>query len=239
MLVDVVIPVYNEEEELKRNVLKLHRFLSKQNDFAWYITITDNASTDNTSKIGKDLVRRHKKIRYIRLEQKGRGCAIKKAWSESSADILAYMDVDLSTDLVHFPNLVKALREGYDVAIGSRLLSGSMVEERSFKREFISRTYNFLIKLLFQNHFSDAQCGFKAVTRKTAQKLLKIVADNAWFLDTELLIIADKANLKIYEEPVRWRDSPGSTVRVLPTAWGDFKGLVRLFITRPWRKIRR
>lgn len=239
MLVDLVIPVYNEEEELKRNVLKLHRFLSKQNDFAWYITITDNASTDNTPQIGEELANKHKNIKYKRLDKKGRGRAVKESWLESSADILAYMDIDLSTDITHFPNMVKALRSGADIAVGSRLLPGSVVRGRTVAREFISRGLNLLIKIIFQTKFSDAQCGFKAITLGVVQQLLPYVVDDGWFMDSELLIIAEKMGFTIYEEPVVWVDNLGSTVRVLPTAWGDFKGIVRLFITRPWRKVKR
>lgn len=237
MLVEIVIPVYNEEEELRENVLKLREFLAENADFDWKITIADNASTDNTAKIGKELAKKHNRINYMRLKEKGRGRAVKKVWIGSRADILAYMDIDLSTDLKHFPNLVKALINGSDIAIGSRLLSLSYVDERSFKREFISQAYNILIKLLFFTKFSDAQCGFKAITKKAAHELIPFIKDNGWFMDTELLIIAEKAGYKIYEEPVYWVDNPGSTVRILPTAWGDFKGLVRLFITRPWRQM--
>lgn len=239
MLVDIVIPVYNEEEELERNILKLHHFLSKQNDFDWYITIADNASTDATPKIGEELASGYKNIRYFRLDEKGRGRAVKQAWLESSADISAYMDIDLSTDITHFPNLVKVLREEADIAIGSRLLPESVVRGRTVVREFISRGLNLLIKIMFQTKFSDAQCGFKAITREAAQQLLPAVLDNGWFMDSELLIIAEKAGFTIYEEPVVWVDNPGSTVRVLPTAWGDFKALVRLFVTRPWSKVNR
>lgn len=236
--VDIVIPVYNEENELKENTLKLYNFLNKKADFDWQITIADNASMDRTPIIGKELAKKNKEIIYIRVEQKGRGRAIKRVWSTSETDILAYMDIDLSTDLIHLPNLVAALRKGYDIAIGSRLLRRSRVENRSLKREFISRSYNFLVKLLFQTKFSDAQCGFKAITRETAKKLLPFIYDNEWFMDSELLIIAEKAGLRIHEEPVKWVDNPGSTVRVLPTALGDLKGLIRLFVRRPWKMVK-
>lgn len=238
MLVDIAIPVYNEEEELRENTLKLYSFLRRKADFKWRITIADNASVDKTQEIGEKLAKEHPEIKYVHLAKKGRGRAIKYVWSRSKADIVAYMDIDLSTDISHLPNLVRALQNNADIAIGSRLLQNSVVKNRTFMREFISRGLNLLIKLMFVTQFSDAQCGFKAMTRQAARDLLPLVKDNGWFLDSELLIIAEKAGYRIYEEPVRWVDNPGSTVRVLPTAWGDFKGLVRLFVTKPWKLLK-
>lgn len=235
--VEIVIPVYNEEEELEENTLKLGEFLKESlKDFSWQITIADNASTDKTAQIGKKLAEQHQEINFIYLSQKGRGRAVKTAWLASQADILSYMDVDLSTDLKHFSPLVESLISGYDIAIGSRLLPNSKVYNRTLKREVISRGYNILIKFFFGVHFSDAQCGFKVVTKKAARELLPFIKDNEWFMDSELMIVAEKLGYKIYEEPVTWRDNPGSTVRVLPTAIGDLKGLWRLFWTRSWKK---
>lgn len=238
LLVEIVIPVYNEEKELEEHTLKLYKFLKETlSDFNWQITIADNASVDKTAQIGQDLAYRYKEINFIHLPQKGRGRAVKKAWRESKADILSYMDVDLSTDLKHFPPLIKSLISGYDIAIGSRLLPNSIVFHRTLKREIISRLYNLLIKLLFGTCFSDAQCGFKAVTKKVVKELLPYIENNGWFMDSELLILGEKAGYIIYEEPVAWQDNPGSTVRVLKTAWEDLQGLWRLFWQRPWKKL--
>lgn len=238
LLVEVVIPVYNEEKQLKESTLKLYKFLKVAlTDFSWQITIADNASIDKTAEIGKRLARQYKKVSFIRLPQKGRGRAVKKVWRESKADILSYMDVDLSTDLKHFPPLIRSLTSGFDIAIGSRLLPNSKVYNRTLKREIISRGYNILIKLMFRTRFSDAQCGFKAVTKKVARELLPLIEDNEWFMDSELLIVGEKAGYKIYEEAVTWRDDPGTTVKVLSTAIKDLRGLWRLFWTRPWRKL--
>lgn len=176
-------------------------------------------------------------VSFIHLPKKGRGGAVKKVWWESKADILSYMDVDLSTDLKHFPSLIESLISGFDIAIGSRLLPKSRVYDRPLKREVISRAYNILIQILFQTRVSDAQCGFKAVTKKVVKELLPYIENNGWFMDSELLIVAEKAGYKIYEEPITWRDNPGSTVRVLRTAWEDIRGLWCLFWKRPWRKI--
>lgn len=237
MKVLIVLPVYNEEKELEINVLKLRNFL-KENlvGFLWHITIADNASIDKTPEVGKNLAKKYPEIDFLRLEEKGRGRAVKTAWTEGEADIYAYMDVDLSADLKHLPPLLNSLVKDYDVAIGSRLLPKSKVVGRTFKREIISRTYNLMLKILFKVKFSDAQCGFKAVTKRVVEELLPKITDNEWFFDSNLLIVGEKSGYKIYEEPVTWVDNPGSTVRVLGTAWGDLRGLWCLFWTRPWRK---
>jgi len=238
--VEVTIPVYNEEKELPESVSKLCRFLSQElKNYQWRITIADNASTDRTLEIARELAKKYLQVSYLHLDQKGRGRAIKKAWRKSDADICSYMDVDLSTDLKSFPPLIKALSHGFDIAIGSRLLLGSTVLGRTLKREIISRAYNILIKLIFGTRFSDAQCGFKAVTKKVVKEILPYIKNNGWFLDSELLIVGEKNGYRIYEEPVKWVDNPGSTVRVLKTTTEDLKGLWRLFWTRPWKKIKK
>jgi len=235
--VNIVIPVYNEESELAQSVQTLRQFLRDHlQDFFWHITIADNASTDSTLLIAKKLAKENTDVFFVHLPQKGRGRAVKQVWQKDTADIEAYMDVDLSTDLKHFPPLVRSLLRGYDIAIGTRNAPGSRVYGRSMLRTFTSKMYIALIKLFFWVHFSDAQCGFKAVTRRVVQKIIPQVVDNAWFFDSELLIIAEKSGYRIYEEPVTWIDNPGSTVRVLKTAQGDLEGLKRLFIERPWKK---
>ena len=238
--VEIVIPVYNEQDELKPHVLKLKSFLGENlKSWDWKIIIADNASTDKTLEIAQKLNKEYKNIKFIHLPQKGRGRAIKKAWGESKADVVSYMDVDLSTDLKHFPSLINSLLKGFDIAIGSRLLPASKVKKRTLKREIISRCYNLLIKIVFWTKFSDAQCGFKAVTKKAFGKILPHIKDNEWFFDSEMLIIGEKSGLKVFEEPVLWVDNPGSTVKVMKTASGDLKGLWRLFTTRPWNNLKK
>lgn len=233
----IVIPVYNEAEDLEKSVHTLAAYLrDHMSEFDWHIIILDNASTDDTLAIAKDLARLYSRVEVTHLDQKGRGLAVKYAWSQSHSDFVAYMDVDLSTDLSHLPILVASLTRGYDIAIGSRNTAGARVYGRSILRTITSKGYISLIKLFFWVHFSDAQCGFKAATRRVANDLLPIIVDNEWFFDTELLILAEKMGYRIYEEPVKWIDNPGSTVRVLHTASGDLRGLWRLFTTRPWRK---
>ena len=237
LIVEITVPVYNEEKELEKNIIKLYEFCEDNlSDYDWHITIADNASEDNTPVIAATLNKKYPQILYFRLEQKGRGRAVKRVWSQSECDLYVYMDLDLSTDLKHLPRILTALKEGYDVAIGSRLAKGARVEGRTMLRELTSRVLNFFfIHLFFQTHFTDAQCGFKAVTKKVVENLIPKVKDNEWFFDGELLIIAEKSGYKIYEEPVHWVDNPGSTVRLISTIWGDILSIFRLLRTRPWK----
>ena len=226
--VDIIIPVYNEEKDLPRSVDILSKFLTeKLSEYPWRIVIADNGSTDGTLAVGEMLSSRYTGVNIVHMPQKGRGRALKQVWMESSADIVAYMDVDLSTDLVHVPQLVHAVEEGAHIAIGSRLMKGSRVT-RSFKREFISRSYSTLIRAMFWTPFRDAQCGFKAVSRSTVRALVPLVKDNGWFFDSELLIIAAAKGFRIKEIPVHWEDDPDSRVKIVSTAWEDIKGLLRL-----------
>jgi len=235
---NVVIPVYNEEQELADHAVTLIAYLySHLPDFDWFITIADNASTDKTLNIAKKLAQKHKEVHVLHLDQKGRGRAVKKAWLETEADVHCYMDVDLSTDLKHIPPLVRSLIRGYDIAIGTRNVHSSQVYGRSWLRTLTSKTYIAIIRLWFLVRFTDAQCGFKAITNQAAKNLLPYVEDNAWFFDSELLIIAEKLGYRIFEEGVTWIDNPGSTVRVVKTAQGDLEGLWRLFKSRPWKKL--
>jgi len=227
MLVNVTIPVFNEEARLKVNIPKLHRCLRDQCPFHFEVVIADNGSTDKTLEVASSLSDTHQGVSVIHLDGKGRGRAVKHAWNASAADILSYMDVDLSTDVAAFPHLIEALVGGYDVAVGSRRLNPSLTT-RGLKREIISRCYMLLVKALFQTKFSDAQCGFKAITRSAAAALLPLVEDNGWFMDTELLILAETLGYRIFDFPVRWVDDPDSRVKILSTAVEDIKGLLRV-----------
>ncbi len=239
--VEVTVPVYNEEDELEKNILTLKSFCEKHlKAYDWHITIADNASRDNTPVIAANICNKHPKISLYRLEQKGRGRAIKRVWSQEHADYSVYMDLDLSTDLVHLPKLLHALQKGYDIAIGSRLAEGARVEGRTLLREITSRALNFVfIKVFFNTHFTDAQCGFKAVSKKVVDELIPVIKDNNWFFDGEMLIVAEKSGYKIYEEPVHWVDNPGSTVRLISTISGDIQVMTRLLRTRPWEILRK
>ena len=237
--VNIVLPVYNEEAELAASVGTLIRFLSKNlRDFTWHITIADNASTDNTLPVARHLASSHREVSVEHLDMKGRGRAVKHVWRKGPYDYLAYMDIDLSTDLTHLPSLLHALERGFDIAIGSRNTRGARVYGRGLLRSITSKGYISLIKLLFWVHFTDAQCGFKAVSRRVIDELLPFIKDNEWFFDSELLIVGEKSGYRIYEEPVTWVDNPGSTVRVMKTALGDLEGLWRIMRSRPWKRMR-
>ncbi|MEV5337383.1 bifunctional glycosyltransferase family 2/GtrA family protein [Streptomyces sp. NPDC052676] len=227
-VLDVVIPVHNEEKDLQPCVLRLHEHLARTFPYAFRITIADNASTDSTPRVAAALAAQLPRVRSVRLEQKGRGRALRTVWSASDAPVLAYMDVDLSTDLNALLPLVAPLISGHsDLAIGSRLAGGSRVV-RGAKREFISRSYNLILRGSLQARFSDAQCGFKAIRRDVAQVLLPLVEDTGWFFDTEMLVLAERAGLRIHEVPVDWVDDPDSTVHIVQTATDDLKGVWRV-----------
>ena len=226
--VDVIIPVYNEEVALPGSVAKLRTFLQENLTLPWTIVIADNGSIDRTLAVAQELAARYLDVTYIHLPEKGRGRALRKAWLESTADIVSYMDVDLSTDLRAFPPLVAGIaEEGYDMAIGTRLASKSQTK-RSLKREFISRCYNLLIKAMFFTRFSDAQCGFKALSRKAVQELVPLIENQEWFFDTELLILAEKKGYRVKEIPVEWLEDPDTRVNIRKTVMEDLKGLWRL-----------
>ncbi|MHB8523712.1 MAG: glycosyltransferase [Limisphaerales bacterium] len=192
------------------------------------MVIADNGSTDSTEERAKELAQQFEQVRVAHLPEMGRGRALKEVWSESQADVLSYMDVDLSTDLSALPQLITAVTDGgFDLAVGSRLLPGSVVR-RSWKRECISRCYNRLVKLVFHTRFSDAQCGFKAITNKAALELLPLVEDGNWFFDTELLVLAEKLEYRLCDVPVKWTDDADSRVRIVRTALEDLSGLIRL-----------
>jgi putative flippase GtrA len=227
-LVEVVVPVHNEEHVLAASVRRLHGYLSATFPYAFRITIADNASTDGTWAVALRLQQELAQVRAVHLDLKGRGRALRRTWGDSDADVVAYMDVDLSTDLDAFLPLVAPLISGHsDLAIGSRLARGSAVA-RGPKREVISRCYNLLLHTTLAARFSDAQCGFKAARTEIVQALLPEVEDDAWFFDTELLLLAERNGLRIHEVPVDWVDDPDSRVDVLQTALDDLRGMFRV-----------
>jgi glycosyltransferase involved in cell wall biosynthesis len=232
-VIDIVIPVYNEERDLGPSVRRLRAHLDDRFPFPAVITIADNASTDATWAIAEQLGGELPGVRSIHLDQEGRGRALRRAWTDSDALIVAYMDVDLSTDLAALLPLVAPLVTGHsELAIGSRLAHGARVV-RGPRREFISRSYNLILRAVLRVGFRDAQCGFKAVRAEVARVLLPVVRDEAWFFDTELLVIAERSGLRIHEVPVDWVDDPDSRVHVVSTATEDLKGVWRLLRTRP------
>ena len=233
MDVEIVVPVYNEAAQLAERITALRTFLDESFPFRALITIVDNASTDDTSAVADRLAATLQGVAAMHLTRKGRGYALRAAWSSSDAPVVAYMDVDLSTSLPALLPLVAPLLSGHrDVAIGTRLAPGAHVV-RGPKRELISRAYNLLLKLTLRGGFSDAQCGFKALRRDAAEKLLPLVEDNEWFFDTELLVTAERLGLRIGEVPVDWVDDPDSRVQIVSTAADDLRGVWRMLVRRP------
>src|SRR5579862_1669866 len=228
--VDIVVPVYNEAATLEASIRRLHAFLTTSLPFAWRIVIADNASTDGTWEIAGRLDEELDGVEALRLDRKGRGRALRAAWSGSEADVLCYMDVDLSTDLRALLPLIAGLVSGHsDLAIGTRLAPGSRVV-RSAKRELISRIYNGVLHVALRARFSDAQCGFKAITAAAARRLLADVRDEGWFFDTELLVQAQRRGMRIHEVAVDWVEDPDSRVDIAATALGDLRGVARLLL---------
>jgi putative flippase GtrA len=226
--VEIVVPVFNEEDDLESSVRRLHAYLRDEFPFSAMITIADNASTDRTWSIATDLAADLLNVTAVHLDAKGRGRALRQTWTASNARVVAYMDVDLSTDLAALLPLVAPLLSGHsDVAIGSRLSRTAQVV-RGPKREFISRSYNLLLRTTLRARFSDAQCGFKAMRTECAHALLPHVRDTAWFFDTELLVLAERSGLRIAEVPVDWVDDPDSRVDIAATAMADLRGIARL-----------
>ncbi len=232
-VLDIAIPVYNEERVLERSVLQLHNHLRAEIPFATRITIIDNASEDGTRLIGMRLANALDGVRFLHLPQKGRGRALRSAWTASDARVVAYMDVDLSTQLDALTALIAPILSGScDIAIGSRLAAGARVV-RSPWREFISRGYNLLLRALLHTCFRDAQCGFKAMRAQVAHELVPIVRDQGWFFDTELLVAAQRAGMRIQEVPVEWVEDPDSRVDIPATVLTDLRGVLRLLRETP------
>lgn len=232
--VDVVIPVYNEEAALAGSIERLRAYLAANCPARWKIIIANNASTDRTLEVARTLELSYPdEVSVVHLDQKGRGRALKRAWSQSTADVMAYMDVDLSTNLEHFMPLINPLLEGrYHLATGSRLMPGARVT-RQPKREFISRCYNLIVRAMFpRRRFYDAQCGFKAIDAAVRAELLPHIADNTWFFDTEMLLRAEQRGWRVWEIPVEWIEDLDTRVKIAKTAIDDLKGLVRVRFSR-------
>jgi glycosyltransferase involved in cell wall biosynthesis len=228
VLVDVVIPVLNEAHVLEKSVGAIREFLAASAPWLWRLVIVDNGSTDGTDRVARHLTGQYPDLRFLQLQERGRGRALRQAWTLSDAEVMCYMDVDLSTELAALPKLVHALlHEGYDLGTGSRLQAQSRTS-RSWKREVISRIYNRIVKVILRTSFSDAQCGFKVVSRRVVREVVPSVADQSWFFDTELMVRAERQGYRIKDLPVEWKEDDDSRVRILRTAWDDLKGITRL-----------
>ena len=232
-VVDVVVPVHDEELDLVASITRLHDYLREHGPCSWRITIADNASTDRTWELATDLAAALDRVVAVRLPAKGRGRALRETWLASDARVVAYMDVDLSTDLAALPPLLAPLLSGHsDIAIGTRLSRSARVI-RGPERELISRCYNLLLHAALGTSFSDAQCGFKAMRADRARELLPLVEDTGWFFDTELLVLAERRGMRIHEVPVDWTDDEDSRVEIVATAAADLRGVVRMLLCAP------
>ncbi|HUA03376.1 MAG TPA: glycosyltransferase [Solirubrobacteraceae bacterium] len=230
---DIVIPVHDEQAALEASVRMLHGYLSRGFPFSWQITIVDSASTDGTLKVARRLMYELPEVGAMHLRANGRGLALRTAWTASGADVVAYMDADLSTDLNGLLPLVAPLVAGHsDLAIGTRLHRAARVT-RSPKSELISRAYNRLLRTALRARFSDAGCGFKAIRAAAAHELIPLIQDDESFFDTELLVLAQRRGLRIHEVPVDWAQNRDSRFDIVPTALADLSGVARLLVHRP------
>jgi glycosyltransferase involved in cell wall biosynthesis len=228
LTVDIIIPVLNEAHVLAKSVATARAFLKENLPCRWRVVVVDNGSTDGTEKVAAQLAADHADVGFVHLDLRGRGRALRQAWMQSKADVVGYMDVDLSTELAAIPRAVRAVTdEGYDLAIGSRLMRESQTR-RKFKREFISQAYNVFIKAVLWTRFSDAQCGFKFVTREVVERIVPQIKDQSWFFDTEMLVLGEKQGYRIKDLPVIWLEDDDSRVKIVQTAWDDIKGVFRL-----------
>ena len=226
--VEVVIPVYNEAQVLEASIRRLHAYLSAGFPFSWRVTVADNASSDATLAVAEALAAELPGVSVVHVDRKGRGLALRTAWMASDAAVVAYMDVDLSTGLDALLPLVAPLVSGHsDLAIGSRLAPGANVA-RGPRRELISKSYNLILRTVFSTRLRDAQCGFKAVRTDIARRLVPAVEDDAWFFDTELLLLAEHNGLRILEVPVDWHDDSDTRVAIVSTAIEDLKGVAHV-----------
>lgn len=235
MKINITIPVLNEEGKLSAAIQRLSEWVADQRGLLeWEVVIADNGSTDRTAAIGRELAGRWPGVSYVRFAERGRGAALSRVWLASDANVLSYMDVDLSSDLRDFPALLEAVAQGRtDIAIGSRLISGAQTT-RSLSREIVSRVYNHLLRVVFQTRIHDTQCGFKVVSAAAGQALLPQVKDRGWFWDSELLLNAERQGWRIFEHPIRWVENLDSRVAICRTAWLNVCGIYRLRM-RFWR----
>jgi ubiquinone/menaquinone biosynthesis C-methylase UbiE/glycosyltransferase involved in cell wall biosynthesis len=228
--VDITIPVLNEEGSLVSSLTTLAAYLDTQCPYDWCVTVADNGSTDETFQLATAFAAVNPRTRVIRLEERGRGRALKQAWSTSTAEVVAYMDADLSTGLASLRPLLDPIVDGRcEVSIGSRLTPGAEIA-RSLRREVISRIYNLIARGFLHYGIVDAQCGFKAIRSSLARDLIPKIEDNGWFFDTELLALAHRSGARINEVPVRWVEDHNSRVKIVKTATDDLKGIWRIWL---------
>lgn len=221
------IPAYNEAADLEEHVHRLVLFCRENLTGTFRVTVVDNGSTDRTPAVVAALAASHPEVGSIRYPEKGRGRALRRAFLESDADWLGYMDADLSTHLTALPEALRHLEAGAEIVIGSRLRPGAHIRRR-LHREVLSRVYNGLVQAVFVTGISDHQCGFKFLTREVCRAVVPQTEDDLWFFDTELLVLASHLGRRVEEIPVDWIEDLGSTVRIVRTVVSDLRGMLRL-----------
>jgi glycosyltransferase involved in cell wall biosynthesis len=230
LCVDVGLPVFNEEAALRRSVELLHGYLESSATFRWRIVVIDNGSTDRTAALAMELGRELDGVELLQLGSRGKGRALRRLIETSEADIVSYMDIDLSTNLVYHGLLIEGIRCGYDICFGTRLMQGSLTR-RSLRREIVSRVFNRLVQLAFGAKFSDASCGFKAFRRDTVKALLPLIGSDSWCFDVELLLVAERNGMRLFEIPVEWIEGGQSKVE-LPKVTAEYlRELLRIRAT--------
>lgn len=228
----LVIPIYNEEANITRAVAETINYLETQTVYSYKVLVTDNASTDNSPQIVKNLIKKYPQLSYLRLPEKGRGLALKEAWEQSEEDIVAYMDVDLSSPLEYLPQILDPIiNNEADITFGSRLKKPGKAIGRTLKREVTSRVYNRLLQFMLGAKFKDAQCGFKAVRKTTFLEIADQIQNTTWYFDSEMLLLAQYKNYRLQEIPIIWTDDPHSTVKIISTANDNLHHMWRMFKT--------
>jgi glycosyltransferase AglD len=212
--VSLILPAYNEADRIEETVKQTAKALEKITSF-FEIIIVEDGSNDGTDKIASKLAMEHNYISHIHSDLRlGKGGALTKALKYTSGGILCFMDVDLATDLIHLKELINSISiEGYDFAIGSRMIPGSDAK-RSLKRDVASKGFKFLVRTVLNSNIYDHQCGFKAFKRESIFNLLDKVQDKRWFWDTELLVLAQYYGYKVKEFPVTWREGSVSKLNL-------------------------
>jgi len=232
--VSLILPAYNEAERLGDTVRQVADALHKITP-SFELIVAEDGSTDGTDKIAANLAKEYSYVKYLHSKDRlGRGKALNRAFKISEGEILAYIDVDLATDLNHLEELINAIREeGYDFSTGSRWLKDSDVK-RSFTRRIASKGFNFMTRVLLKSKIKDHQCGFKAFKRAQLFDILDVVKDNHWFWDTEVLVRAQRKGYRIKEFPVRWRSDKKTKVDLKRDVFGMGKQIIRL-----WRELKK
>jgi glycosyltransferase involved in cell wall biosynthesis len=211
--IQVTFPVLNEEAQLAESIERTLAFCKANNVKVQEFCIADNGSTDRTAEIGQALADRHPDVTFLRLGKRGFGLALKSAWDKSDADFVGYMDVDLATDLRHLKEVYEHITRGagYQLYLGSRLMPGASVRNRTLLRGFTSRVFNALLRFRLGVSFSDAMCGFKFIDRNLYRKLIdQFDFTDDWFFATQLAVRAEWFGARVLDMPVDWTDRPHS-----------------------------